>query len=197
MCLVRVFIFVKKAEHMYEIFFFFNLDRELPISLLFPQQKTKPLHSKISIDASEHPWLSFTVVRSHLHHQHSKIQPEIELLSLPTHHSKIQVRISLSPSLSMGFGAKSEEFLKLRSLFFGFCFLFLFFLTNRENPFFLFFVCCWDGALIYNPNIDALHSRNLEGFSLLLLLLNQLHQQPMRFVIFLYTLFGCRESVGR
>ena len=43
----------------------------------------------------------------------------------------------------------------------GFCFLFLFFVTNRENLFFLFFVCCWDGALIYNPNIDALHCRNL------------------------------------
>ena len=186
-------------------FFFFNLDRELHISLhhsspyipFIPSVENQTPALLISIDASEHPRLSFTVVGSHLHRQHSKIQPEIELLSLPTHHSKIQVRISLSPSLSMGFGAKSEEFLKLRSLFFGFCFLFLFFLTNRENPFFLFFVCCWDGALIYNPNIDALHSRNLEGFSLLLLLLNQLHQQPMRFVIFLYTLFGCRESVGR
>ena len=152
MCLVSVFIFVRKAEHMYEIFFIFNLDRELPdipsllislhhylISLLFPQQKTKPLRFKlISIDASEHPRLSFTVVGSHLHRQHSKI----ELFSPLTHHSKIQVRISLSPSLSTGFGAKSEEFLKLRSLFFGFCFLFLLFLTNRENPFFLFFVCC-------------------------------------------------------
>ena len=138
MCLVCVFIFVRKAEHMYEIFFFFNLDRELPdipsllislhhylISLLFPQQKTKPLRFElISIDASEHPRLSFTVVGSHLHRQHSKIQPEIELLSPPTHHSKIQVRISLSPSLSMDFGAKSEEFLKLRSLFFCFCFCF-------------------------------------------------------------------------
>ena len=80
---------------------------------------------------------------------------------------------------------------------FWFLFFIFFFLTNRENPFFLFFVCCWDGALIYNPNIHTLHSRNLEWFSLLLLLLNQLHQQPMRFVIFLYTLFGCRESVRR
>ena len=26
MCLVRVFIFVKKTDHMYESFFFFNLD---------------------------------------------------------------------------------------------------------------------------------------------------------------------------
>ena len=33
MCLVRVFIFVRKFEHMYEFFFFFNLDRELHISL--------------------------------------------------------------------------------------------------------------------------------------------------------------------
>ena len=128
----------------------------LPLSLLFPHRMTKPLHSKISIDASEYPRLSFMVVGLC-----SKIQPEIELLSLPTHHSKIQVRISLSPSLSMGFGAKSEEFLKLNAEFFGFWFLFLFFVTNRENPFFLFFVCCWDGALIYNPNIEALHSRNL------------------------------------
>ena len=145
MCLVCVFIFVKKTEHMYEKLFFLiwtelpislRCSSSLPLSLLFPHRMTKPLHSKISIDASEHPRLSFMVVGLC-----SKIQPEIELLSPPTHHSKIQVRISLSPSLSMGFGAKSEEFLKLRSLFFGFCFLFLFFVTNRENPFFLFFVC--------------------------------------------------------
>ena len=34
----------------------------LPLSLLFPHRMTKPLHSKISIDAAEHPRLSFTVV---------------------------------------------------------------------------------------------------------------------------------------
>ena len=152
MCLVRVFIFVRKFEHMYEFFFFFNLDRELPISLRCssslphipsipsPYDQTPALQNLHRRHIAAR--LSFTVIGSHLHRQHSKIQPEIELLSPPTHHSKIQVRISLSPSLSMGFGAKSEEFLKLRSLFFGFCFLFLFFVTNRENPFFLFFVCC-------------------------------------------------------
>ena len=69
--------------------------------------------------------LSFTVVGLC-----SKIQPEIELDSPPTQHSKIQVRIWISRSLSMGF---------------GFCFLLLFFVTNQENPFFLFFVYCWDG----------------------------------------------------
>ena len=154
MCLVRVFIFVRKAEHMYEITIFKSRERTPCISLrcssLFittyipsiPSAENQTPALLISIDASKHPRLSFTFVGSHLHRQHSKIQPEIELLQPPTHHSKIQVRISLSPSLSMGFGAKSEEFLKLRSLFFGFCFLFLFFVTNRENPFFLFFVCC-------------------------------------------------------
>ena len=123
---------------MYEIFFFkiwtenslypFVALHHYLISLLFPHRMTKPLHAKISIDASEHPRLSFTVVRSHLHRQHSKIQPEIELLSPPTHHSKIQVRISLSPSLSMGFGAKSEEFLLHSNVcFLVFVFLFCFF----------------------------------------------------------------------
>ena len=72
MCLVCVFIFVRKAEHMYEFFFFFNLDRELPdipsllislhhylISFLFPQQKTKPLHSSSpSTPQNIHGWAS-------------------------------------------------------------------------------------------------------------------------------------------
>ena len=151
--------FCKKSWTYVRIFFFLNLDRELPVypfvahissSLTYipsiPSAENQTPALLISIDTSEHPWLSFTFVGSHLHRQHSKIQPEIELLSPPTHHSKIQVRISLSPCLSMGFGAKSEEFLlhsDVCCLVFVFCF-FLFFLTNRENPFFLFFVCCWD-----------------------------------------------------
>ena len=61
MCLVRVFIFIRKAEHMYEIFFIliwtenslypFVALHHFLISLLFPHRMTKPLHSKISIDA--------------------------------------------------------------------------------------------------------------------------------------------------
>ena len=155
MCLVRVFIFVRKAEHMYEITIFKSRERTPCISLrcsslstayipFIPSAENQTPALLISIDTLKHPWLSFTFVESHLHRQHSKIQPEIELLSPPTHHSKIQVRISLSPCLSMGFGVKSEEFLlhsDVCCLFFFF-FVFLFFLTNRENPFFLFFVCC-------------------------------------------------------
>ena len=153
MCLVRVFIFVRKAEHMYEITIFKSRERTPCISLHYsslfittyipsiPSAENQTPGLLISIDASKHPRLSFTFVGSHLHRQHSKIQPEIELLQPPTHHSKIQVRISLSPCLSMGFGAKSEEFLLYSDVFF-LVFFFFFFLTNRENPFFLFFVCC-------------------------------------------------------
>ena len=155
MCLVRVFIFVRKAEHTYEIKIFKSGERSpcipLRCSSLFittipsiPSAENQTPALLISINTSEHPRLSFTFVGSHLHRQHSKIQLEIELLSPPTHHSKIQVRISLSPCLSMGFCLKSEHFL-LHSDFSLFCFLFfffLFFLTNRENPFFQFFVCC-------------------------------------------------------
>ena len=60
--------------------------------------------------------LSFTVVGLC-----SKIQPKIELDSPPTQHSKIQVRISLSPCQWV----------------LVFFFFFFFFVTNRENPFLL------------------------------------------------------------
>ena len=148
MCLVRVFIFVKKAEQMYEITVFKSGERtpvhcsSLSTTYIpsIPSLENQTPALLISIDASEHPRLGFTFVGYHLHRQHSKIQLEIELLLPPTHHSKIQVQISLSSCLSMGFGAKSEQF--LLHLDVCFLFLFFFFLTNRENPFFLFFVCC-------------------------------------------------------
>ena len=141
MCLVRVFIFVRKPEHMYEIKIFKSGERSPCISLrcssLFittipsiPSAENQTPALLISIDASEHPQLSFTFVGSHLHRQLKVIQPEIELLSQPTHHSQIQVRISLSPSLSMGFGAKSEEFLLHSNV----CFLVFVFLFCFSSP---------------------------------------------------------------
>ena len=56
MCLVHVFIFLKKAEHMYEklIFLIWTKIKLYPFVAF---HLTKPLHSKISIDASEHPRL--------------------------------------------------------------------------------------------------------------------------------------------
>ena len=154
MCLVRVFIFVRKAEHMYEITIFKSRERTPCISLrcssLFittyipsiPSTENQTPALLISIDASKHPRLSFTFVGSHLHRQHSKIQPEIELLSLPTHHSKIQVRISLSPCSSMGFGAKSKEFLLHSDVcFLVFVFLFFFVFPHQSRkP--IFIVLC-------------------------------------------------------
>ena len=58
MCLVHVFIFFKKAEHMYEklIFLIWTKIKLYPFVAF---HLTKPLHSKISIDASEHPRLSW------------------------------------------------------------------------------------------------------------------------------------------
>ena len=58
MCLVHVFIFFKKAEHMYEklIFLIWTKIKLYPFVAF---HLTKPLHSKISIDASEHPRLGW------------------------------------------------------------------------------------------------------------------------------------------
>ena len=68
MCSVRVFNFVKKEDHQYEITIFKSRERilplvahlfPLPISLLFPQQKTKSLHSSsLSTPQNIHGWTS-------------------------------------------------------------------------------------------------------------------------------------------
>uniref|UniRef100_A0A7N2M915 Uncharacterized protein n=1 Tax=Quercus lobata TaxID=97700 RepID=A0A7N2M915_QUELO len=56
----------------------------------------------ISIDAKEDPRLGFTVVVSHLRRQHSKIEPEIELLSPATHHLKIQMSDTMHDDIDDG-----------------------------------------------------------------------------------------------
>ena len=75
-----------------------------------------------------------------------------------THHSKIQVRISLSPCLSMGFCLKTEPFLlhSQNSYFF-----FFFSSPIGKTPNFSVLFLLLKQYLIYNPNIHALHSRNL------------------------------------
>ena len=85
MCLVRVFIFIRKAEHMYEIFFILiwtenslypfvaYISSSLPYIPFIPSVENQTPALLISIDALEHPRLSFTVIGSHLHRQHSKI----------------------------------------------------------------------------------------------------------------------------
>ena len=92
--------------------------------------KSQPHAVLISIDAKEDPRLGFTVVVSHLHRQHSKI----ELLSPPTNHSKIQVWISLPPCFSMGFCVKIEYSLLDSDVSTCLCFLFLGFLPCFSSP---------------------------------------------------------------
>lgn len=168
-----------------------------------PKPSSSPRKSQthavlISIDAKEDPRLGFTVVVSHLHRQHSKIEPEIELLTPPTHHSKMQVRTSLSPCFSTAFLCKDWIFpSSLRCVhlfvFFVFGFSSVFFLTNRENPFFQFFVCCWENSW-FTIQIYASKCRRVSSKSVAVVNLFWFWTQSIS--IFLNTLFGCRESVG-
>ena len=122
-------------------------------SLIFPHRMTKPLHSKISIDASEHPRLGWAWRSSaELDGRRSMFEDPARDRgwfaadpALPTQPSKIQVRISLSPCQWV--------------LDFVLCFCFS--SPIGKTHFCLELVCCWDGALVYNPNIDAVHCRNL------------------------------------
>ena len=117
MCLVRVFIFIRKAEHMYEIFFILIWTENSLYPFVAYISSSLPYIPFIPSAENQTPALLISIV---------SIPRSSPRSSLPlTHHSKIQVRISLSPSLSMGFGAKSEEFL-LHSdvLVFVFCFCF-------------------------------------------------------------------------
>ena len=94
-----VYFFKKSWTYVWKINFF-NLDKNQIISLCcFSSDQTSALqnlHRRLRASTAR---LSFTVIGLC-----SKIQPEIELDSLLTQHSKIQVRIWISPSLSMGFG---------------------------------------------------------------------------------------------
>ena len=108
----------------------------IPLSLLFPQQKTNPctphLHRRLRTSTAG---LHVPRISSPL----STLQdPATNRASIvaesPTHHSKIQVRISLSPCLSMGFCLKTEPFLLHSQISHFFLFFFSVFLTNRENP---------------------------------------------------------------
>ena len=151
---------------MYEITIFKSGERTPCISLrcsslstayipFIPSAENQTPALLISIDASEHPRLSFTFVGSHLHRQLKVIQPEIELLSQPTHHSQIQVRISLSPSLSMGFGAKSEEFLLHSNFVFWFLFFCFVFPHQSGKP--IFPVLCL--LLRWSFDLQSKHTR--------------------------------------
>ena len=97
---------LKKADTFDQNKHFFIQEREYVIfpllfseivpsfSFLFFESKKPNPHTKlISIDATEDR-LGFTFLESHLHCQHAKTQQLTGLLSSPTHHSKIQVRIS-------------------------------------------------------------------------------------------------------
>ena len=176
-------------------------------------QKTKPKPSSsprksqthavlISIDAKEDPRLGFTVVVSHLHRQHSKIEPEIELLLPSTHHSKIQVRISLSPCLSMGFCVKIEHFLLHSDVSTCLCFLFFVFFPCFSSP---IGKTHFSSSLFAVERIVDLQSkytchtaskcRRVSSKSVAVVNLFWFTTQSIS--IFLNTLFGCRESVGR
>ena len=112
---------------------------------------------------------------------------------LLTHHPKIQVRISLSPCLSMGFCLKTKLFLLHSQISHFFFFWFSSLIGKTPN----FSVLCLllKQYLIYNPNIHVLHSRNILGtFSKSFAIETMFDLQPIRFFIFLNTLFGCRES---
>ena len=210
MCLVCVFIFVRKAEHMYETFFFLIWIENSLISLrcsylfittLYPfyslSRKPNPcvLSSSPSTPQNIHNWASRSSdLISTVNIRRSSSRSSFSRRRPITPRSRFESHFHLLCQWVLEQRVKSSSNWEVCFLVFVFYF---FFPHQSGKPIFLFFVCCWDGALIYNPNIHTLHSRNLEWFSLLLLLLNQLHQQPMRFVIFLYTLFGCRESVGR
>ena len=164
MCLVRVFNFVKKDEQMYEITIFKLGERilpfiahlfSLPISLLFPQQKTKPLHSSSpSTPQNIHGWASrssdlistISIPRSSPRSSFCSRRPI-------TPRSRFESHFHLVCQWVLEQSVKSSFFTQM----FVFWFFFFFFLTNRENPFFLFFVCCWDNIWftiqIYRPYI--------------------------------------------
>ena len=187
MCLVRVFIFVKKAKHMYEITIFKFGERTpclypfvaylfpLPISLLFPQQKTKPLHSSSpSTPQNIHDWASrssdlistVSIPRSSPRSSFCRRQPI-------TPRSRFESHFHLVCQWVLEQRVKSSFFTQMFVVWFLF-FLFFVFPHQSGKPIFPILCLLLRQYLIYNPyDLHALHSRNLEGFSRNLLLLKQ------------------------
>ena len=152
MCLVHVFIFVKKSWAKYEITLFksgkriFSFVAHLfpSLSFLFPEsRKPNPRSPHL------HRRLRTSTVGLHA----PRISSPLSAFQDPVTN---QAFVAADPSLqdsgsNLTFtllvnGFLSKEWIVPSSLtnFSLFCFLFCFFLTNRENPFFLVFVCCWD-----------------------------------------------------
>ena len=166
MCLVHVFIFVKKSWAKYEITLFKSGERIfsfvahlLPsLSFLFPEsRKPNPRSPHL------HRRLRTSTVGLHA----PRISSPLSVFQDPVTNRAF---VTADPSLqdlgsNLTFTLLVNGFLSIEwtipssltdfTLFcfcffvfvFCFCFLFfvfLFFLTNRENPFFLFIVCCWD-----------------------------------------------------
>ena len=152
MCLVHVFIFVKKSWAKYEITLFKSGERIfsfvahlLPsLSFLFPKsRKPNPRSPHL------HRRLRTSTVGLHT----PRISSPLSVFQDPvTNRAFVAADPSLQdPGSNLTFtllvnGFLSKEWTVPSSLtnFSLFCFLFCFFLTNRENPFFLVFVCCWD-----------------------------------------------------
>ena len=109
-----------------------------PSSPSMPQS----IHDSAELDGRR---LSLTVVGLR-----SKIQPEIEVESPPTQHCRP------SPPRSRF----ESHFHPVNGFWFLF-YVFVFHLQIGKTHFCLELVCCWDGAFVYNPNIDAVHCRNL------------------------------------
>ena len=154
MCLVHVFIFFKKNwTYVRKINFLIWI--ELPISL----RCSSSLPLSLSPCTPKSPSTPQSIHGSaELHGRRSMFEDPARDRAWFTADLALQ-----DPGSNLTFtffvnGFWSKEWRVPQTEKFVFWFLFV---TNRENLFFLFFVCCWDGALIYNPNIDALHSRNL------------------------------------
>ena len=110
MCLVCVCLILKKANTCTKYQFFNSRERIhlifpfllyvcsflfllFPFSSLSESRKRNP-HPLSPSTQHLDPRLGFTFLESPLHLQHTKTQQRIKLLSLPTHHSKIQIQIS-------------------------------------------------------------------------------------------------------
>ena len=163
----------KKNWPKYEITFFLSGERTSiysrcsSLSFFIPslpwEQKTKPTfsphlhrHQRRSTARLHVPWISSPLsALQDLATNRASIAAE----SL-THHPKIQVQISLSPCLSMGFCLKTKPFLLHSQIFHFFFFFFGFPHQSEKPPTFLFFVCCWNNIWFtiqtYTPYIHEI-----------------------------------------
>ena len=208
MCLVCVFIFVKKAEHMYEITIFKSRERTpclypfvahlfpLPISLLFPQQKTKPLHSSSPLTPQNiHGWASrsldlisiVSIPRSSTRSSFCRCRPITPI-------SRFESHFHLVCQWVLEQRVKSSFFTQM----FVFWFLFFFFSSPIGKTHFscsLFVVeTIFD---LQSKHTRPTFSKSRRVFLKSFAVETIFDLQPIRFVIFLNILFGCQESVRR